>query len=83
LNDPAVEQRERDQKMSGMKFALWPLSMNVVSAKAARPRGAGSATGSAAAGVARVSSTTAIRASFCSWLSLAALTPPGHVCLPL
>src|SRR5213082_2947664 len=48
-----------------MKFALWPLSMNVVSAKAASPRGAGSATGRAAAGVARVSSTTAIRASFC------------------
>src|SRR5204863_92393 len=37
-----------------MKFALWPLSMNVVSAKAASPRGAGSATGRAAAGVARV-----------------------------
>src|SRR6266480_3120699 len=30
---------------SGMNDALWPLRTNVVSANAARPRGAGSATG--------------------------------------
>src|SRR5437764_8842720 len=43
-----------------MNDALWPLRMKVVSANAASPSGAGSATGRAAAGVVRVSSSTAI-----------------------
>src|SRR5919198_526103 len=46
--------------MSGMKFALWPLSMNVVSANAASPSGAGSATGRAGADTAGRSSAIAI-----------------------
>src|SRR4051794_10460891 len=50
-----------------MKVALWPLSMNVVSANAARPSGAGSAT-TRGAGAARVSSITAITVLLPSWL---------------
>ena len=46
LDEAAVEERERRSRSpSGMKVALCPLSRNVVSANAARPSGAGSATG--------------------------------------
>src|SRR4051812_6560522 len=52
--------------MSGMKDALCPLRMNVVSANAASPRGAGSAAGTASTrvGRARSSARTAIATSF-------------------
>src|ERR687887_142852 len=47
-----------------MKVALWPLRMKVVSANAASPSGAGSATGKGSTGATRTSSaTTAMRAS--------------------
>src|SRR5438045_7986321 len=52
--------------MSGMKEALCPLRMNVVSAKAASPSGAGSAAGTASTtvGRARSSARTAMTTSF-------------------
>src|SRR4051794_7064946 len=52
--------------MSGMKDALCPLRMNVVSANAASPRGAGSAAGTASTrvGRGRSSARTAIATSF-------------------
>src|SRR6266487_589884 len=58
-----------------MNVALWPLSMNVVSAKAASPSGAGSATGASSTrvGRARSSARTAMATSF-----VAPRPPGGH-----
>src|SRR3954470_22231409 len=58
---------------SGMNDALWPLRTNVVSANAARPRGAGSATGQKAGNSRSV--VTAMGAT--SFVPLLAVAPAG------
>src|SRR5919206_4440100 len=67
--------------MSGMNVALWPLSMKVVSAKPASPRGAGSATGesSTRVGRARSSARTAMATSFVPPSPRAAIRGAGRL----